>query len=247
MNGTHIANDYARSARVAGHRARRAVRRHRGARPGLALAARATGRTGAVRPGRGAAVGGGDGAIAAAARAGTAAEAAAAALDGGGASAATPRQRRRAVPALAGPGAAQRPARPAGRRTAPRPDVPPHGHLSAARHRVRRAVRARPPAIRTRICAPSTAPDYLTPPPVAQRRTPRRRTLRYLMTLPNLVLAGFPKCGTTSVAETLVRHPDVCGAFPHLRTRHFTAAALRPGCRAAVDRGLRAALQPLGR
>jgi hypothetical protein len=36
------------------------------------------------------------------------------------------------------------------------------------------------------------------------------------------VLAGFPKCGTTSVAETLVRHPEVCGAFPHLRTRHFT-------------------------
>ena len=30
------------------------------------------------------------------------------------------------------------------------------------------------------------------------------------MTLPNLILAGFPKCGTTSVAETLVRHPDVC-------------------------------------
>jgi hypothetical protein len=40
--------------------------------------------------------------------------------------------------------------------------------------------------------------------------------------LPNLVLAGFPKCGTTSVAETLVRHPDVCGSFPHLRTRYFT-------------------------
>jgi hypothetical protein len=48
------------------------------------------------------------------------------------------------------------------------------------------------------------------------------------MTLPNLVLAGFPKCGTTSVAETLVRHPDVCGAFPHLRTRHFTPLLYDP-------------------
>lgn len=54
------------------------------------------------------------------------------------------------------------------------------------------------------------------------------------MPLPNLVLAGFPKCGTTSVADTLVRHPQVCGSFPDLRTRYFTpllydaAAALRP-------------------
>jgi hypothetical protein len=48
------------------------------------------------------------------------------------------------------------------------------------------------------------------------------------VTLPNLVLAGFPKCGTTSVAETLVRHPDVCGAFPHLRTRHFTPLLYNP-------------------
>jgi hypothetical protein len=48
------------------------------------------------------------------------------------------------------------------------------------------------------------------------------------MTLPNLILAGFPKCGTTSVAETLVRHPDVCGSFPHLRTRYFTPLLYDP-------------------
>ena len=40
--------------------------------------------------------------------------------------------------------------------------------------------------------------------------------------LPNLILPGFPKCGTTSVAETLVGHPAVCGAFPHRATHHFT-------------------------
>ena len=48
------------------------------------------------------------------------------------------------------------------------------------------------------------------------------------MALPNLVLAGFPKCGTTSVAETLVRHPEVCGSFPHLRTRYFTPLLYDP-------------------
>lgn len=48
------------------------------------------------------------------------------------------------------------------------------------------------------------------------------------MTLPNLILAGFPKCGTTSVAETLVRHPEVCGSFPHLRTRYFTPLLYDP-------------------
>jgi hypothetical protein len=48
------------------------------------------------------------------------------------------------------------------------------------------------------------------------------------MTLPNLILAGFPKCGTTSVAETLVRHSDVCGSFPHLRTRYFTPLLYDP-------------------
>lgn len=48
------------------------------------------------------------------------------------------------------------------------------------------------------------------------------------MTLPNLILAGFPKCGTTSVAETLVRHPDVGGSFPHLRTRYFTPLLYDP-------------------
>ena len=48
------------------------------------------------------------------------------------------------------------------------------------------------------------------------------------MALPNLILAGFPKCGTTSVAETLVRHPDVCGSFPHLRTRYFTPLLYDP-------------------
>lgn len=32
------------------------------------------------------------------------------------------------------------------------------------------------------------------------------------MTLPNLVIAGAPKCGTTSLFEWLSDHPDVCGA-----------------------------------
>ena len=32
------------------------------------------------------------------------------------------------------------------------------------------------------------------------------------MTLPNLVIAGAPKCGTTSLFEWLVDHPEVCGA-----------------------------------
>lgn len=30
--------------------------------------------------------------------------------------------------------------------------------------------------------------------------------------LPNLVIAGFPKCGTSSVFEWLCLHPDVCGS-----------------------------------
>lgn len=32
------------------------------------------------------------------------------------------------------------------------------------------------------------------------------------MTLPNLVIAGAPKCGTTSLFEWLADHPQVCGA-----------------------------------
>jgi hypothetical protein len=32
------------------------------------------------------------------------------------------------------------------------------------------------------------------------------------MTLPNLVIAGAPKCGTTSLFSWLTAHPDVCGA-----------------------------------
>ena len=40
--------------------------------------------------------------------------------------------------------------------------------------------------------------------------------------LPNLVLPGFPKCGTTSVTETLIGHPSVAGALPHRATHYFT-------------------------
>lgn len=32
------------------------------------------------------------------------------------------------------------------------------------------------------------------------------------MTLPNLVIAGAPKCGTTSLFDWLTAHPDVCGS-----------------------------------
>lgn len=34
------------------------------------------------------------------------------------------------------------------------------------------------------------------------------------MRLPNLILAGAPKCGTTSLYNWLVAHPDVCGSLP---------------------------------
>lgn len=40
--------------------------------------------------------------------------------------------------------------------------------------------------------------------------------------LPNLLIPGFPKCGTTSVAETLSGHPDVSTAKPHRATHFFT-------------------------
>ena len=46
------------------------------------------------------------------------------------------------------------------------------------------------------------------------------------MTLPNLVIAGAPKCGTTSLFEWLVDHPQVCGSSVK-ETRYF------------VDRGAR--------
>lgn len=46
--------------------------------------------------------------------------------------------------------------------------------------------------------------------------------------LPNLVIAGFPKCATTSVAATLAAHPDVCGAFPHHGTNFFTPLLYDP-------------------
>ena len=34
------------------------------------------------------------------------------------------------------------------------------------------------------------------------------------MRLPNLILAGAPKCGTTSLFSWLVAHPEVCGSSP---------------------------------
>ena len=46
--------------------------------------------------------------------------------------------------------------------------------------------------------------------------------------LPNFVMPGFPKCGTTSVAETLTDHPDVVGAFPHRASHFFTRLLYDP-------------------
>ena len=34
------------------------------------------------------------------------------------------------------------------------------------------------------------------------------------MRFPNLIIAGAPKCGTTSLYNWLVAHPDVCGSLP---------------------------------
>ncbi len=42
------------------------------------------------------------------------------------------------------------------------------------------------------------------------------------MVIPNLLILGFPKCGTTSVADTLDQHPDAVAAFPNRATHHFT-------------------------
>lgn len=45
--------------------------------------------------------------------------------------------------------------------------------------------------------------------------------------LPNLLLVGFPKCGTTTVAESLNRHSEVSLALPHRATHHYTPLLYR--------------------
>lgn len=51
--------------------------------------------------------------------------------------------------------------------------------------------------------------------------------------LPTLLLPGFPKCGTTSVAETLSGHPDVTVARPHRATHYFTPRLYDPAAELA--------------
>lgn len=34
------------------------------------------------------------------------------------------------------------------------------------------------------------------------------------MKLPNLLIAGAPKCGTSSIFTWLIAHPEVCGSQP---------------------------------
>ncbi len=55
---------------------------------------------------------------------------------------------------------------------------------------------------------------------------------------PNLVLAGFPKCGTSSVFEWLCLHPEVCGSI--VKETHFLRDEPQAGAVSIHTHGLEA-------
>ena len=102
--------------------------------------------------------------------------------------------------------------------------VAPPSRLRPARARKRAAAAWRPAGRRTHAisssCEPRSTPSLMTrgisPWVAGQGRLPARAPALYdqrsRAMLPNVVIAGAPKCGTTSLFAWLADHPDVCGS-----------------------------------
>ena len=228
-------------ARAARHQRRRAVRRRRRPRPGLPVRRGPAGRAGALRAGRGPAVGRRDGALArgsprGAGCAGRTVAHAPRPLVAGSA----------AIPVVARRPALRRVPRPARRRPAPGADVPPLRRVPAPRHRLRWPDACGRRATRTPTCAPSTA----------RPTSPRRRSRSGVGTAP------LPSTPDDTAQPDPGRVPEVRHDLgrrdarpPPRRLRLVPApahavlhpAALRPGRGAAAGRALRVALRPLRR